>query len=144
MTVNVALLFAAAISLSPPMHVTLHAPHALLHLEVAATETTREYGLMNRTFLAPHTGMLFVFERDAEVTFWMKDTLVPLDMVFLSGSGRVRSVAAGVPASTADMPDAQIARRRAKARYVLELPAGEARRDGLRPGTIVHWEATAR
>jgi len=115
----------------------LHAPRATLRVEVAATETSRERGLMDRTTLAPHAGMLFVFSSDGPVEFWMKNTRIPLDMVFVGRDGVVRSVAARVPVVPAQTPDDAIPRRRGRAMFVIELPAGEAARDGLRPGVRI-------
>lgn len=112
----------------------VQAPNARLHLEIADNEAARERGLMFRTKLAPHSGMLFVFEHDDTVTFWMKNTLISLDMVFIGADRRVRAVSPSVPAATADTPDLQVPRRAGRARYVLELPAGEAAGDGLKPG----------
>ncbi len=60
-------------------------------------EAQREHGLMDRTAVAPHTGMIFVFDRDDAVAFWMKNTLVPLDMIFVGADGTVRRVSANVP-----------------------------------------------
>ncbi len=78
--------------------VVVHAPRADLTLEVARTEAQREHGLMDRTAIAPHTGMIFVFERRRRPSnFWMKDTLVPLDMIFIAADGTVRRVFANVP-----------------------------------------------
>lgn len=116
---------------------TLHAPRATLTVEIADTEPQREHGLMDRTALPPHTGMVFVFDQDGPVTFWMKDTLVPLDMVFVGANGVVRSVAARVPATKPDTPDDQIPRRPGNAKFVIELPAGEAVADGIRPGVTI-------
>lgn len=113
---------------------TLRAPHANLHLEIAATQSTRERGLMERTALRVHTGMLFVFPTDGPVEFWMKNTRVPLDMIFVGRDGVVRSVSASVPVVPPWTPDDRIPRRHGNARFVIELPAGEAARDGLRPG----------
>lgn len=118
--------------------ITLQAPRAHLHVQVASTEPQRERGLMGVRLLSAHTGMLFVFESDAPVEFWMKDTLVPLDMVFISNDGVVRTVAANVPVVSPDTPDNQIPRRDGMGRYVLELPAREARRDGLIPGAHLY------
>lgn len=112
----------------------VQAPKARLHLEIADNEAARERGLMFRTGLAPHSGMVFVFERDDAVTFWMKNTLISLDMIFVGADGRVSTVSAKVPAALPDIPDQQIPRRTGRAKYVLELPAGEAARDGLKPG----------
>jgi uncharacterized protein len=129
----------AAVAPSPapptPAPITVHAPKALLTLEVARTEAEREHGLMNRTSLAPHTGMVFVFDQDAPVEFWMKNTLIPLDMVFVGADGVVRDVAVNVPVVPSDTPDDKIPRRDGTALFVLELPAKEAAKDGIVTGT---------
>ncbi|MGB8151165.1 MAG: DUF192 domain-containing protein [Candidatus Cybelea sp.] len=114
--------------------IVVHAPNADLTLETARTEPAREQGLMDRTVLAPHTGMLFVFERDERVDFWMKDTLVPLDMIFIAGDGTVRRVFSNVPVVAPTLPDEQIPREGAPAKYVIELPAAEASADGIVEG----------
>lgn len=117
--------------------IALRAPAALLRVQVAATEAQRERGLMGVRKLAPHTGMLFVFDSDSPIEFWMKDTLIPLDMVFIGKGGIVRTVFSNVPVVSTDTPDNRIPRRDGIAKYVLELPAGEAARDGLNAGAIV-------
>jgi hypothetical protein len=114
---------------------TVHAPRHDLVLEVARTEAQREHGLMDRKILAAHTGMLFVFDADEPVAFWMKDTLVPLDMVFIGSDGRVRRVFANVPVVAPSLADDRIPRESATARYVIELPAGEAAADGIAAGS---------
>jgi uncharacterized membrane protein (UPF0127 family) len=114
--------------------IVVHAPKADLTLETARTEPAREQGLMDRAVLAPHTGMLFVFERDERVDFWMKDTLVPLDMIFIAGDGTVRRVFSNVPVVAPTLPDEQIPREGAPAKYVIELPAAEASADGIVEG----------
>jgi uncharacterized membrane protein (UPF0127 family) len=117
--------------------ITLHAPAAALRAQIARTEAQRERGLMGVASLKPHTGMLFVFDKDAPVGFWMKDTLIPLDMVFIAADGRVTSVAADVPVVPLDTPDSAIPERNGEGKYVLELPAGEAAHDGLRRGARI-------
>lgn len=114
--------------------VVVHAPKADLRLDVARTDAQREYGLMNRKSLPSHTGMIFVFPQDDNVAFWMKDTLVPLDMVFVGADGTVRLVDANVPTVPPSLPDAQIPLERGAAKYVIELPAGEASLDGIVTG----------
>ena len=114
--------------------VTVHAPRADLSLEVARTEAQREHGLMDRKSMQPHTGMIFVFADDEPVAFWMKDTLVPLDMIFIAADGTVRKVFANVPVVAPSLPDDQIPREAANAKYVIELHAGEAVRDGIAQG----------
>jgi uncharacterized membrane protein (UPF0127 family) len=114
--------------------VVVHAPHADLKLEVARTESQREYGLMNRTQLLPHTGMIFVFNADGPVEFWMKNTLVPLDMIFVASDGTVRRVFSNVKVVSPSLPDDAIPREGARAKYVIELRAGEAAEDGIVSG----------
>ncbi len=113
------------------------APHAVLHLEVADTSVKREYGLMYRSSLLSHHGMVFVFSFDGLQAFWMKNTLIGLDMIFVGSDARVRSVQANVPRSTLRMAESSVARRSGSAKFVLELPAGEAQSDGLVPGAPI-------
>jgi uncharacterized protein len=114
--------------------IVIAAPRAKLTLQVAKTEEQQERGLMSVTKLSAHTGMIFVFAKDAQIEFWMKDTLVPLDMVFVGADGKVRKVATNVPVVSVDTPDADIPRRSSQAMYVIELPADEAAPDGIVPG----------
>ncbi|MGC9991067.1 MAG: DUF192 domain-containing protein [Candidatus Cybelea sp.] len=114
--------------------IVVHAPKADLTLDVARTESEREHGLMDRRVVSPHAGMLFVFERDENVDFWMKDTLVPLDMIFIAADGTVRRVFSNVAVVAPTLPDEQIPREGAQAKYVIELAAGEASADGIVAG----------
>lgn len=114
--------------------IIVRAPDAALRVQVARTPDQRERGLMSVRRLAPHTGMIFIFDEDAEVAFWMKDTLIPLDMVFVGSDGSVRKVFVRVPVVSPRLPDAQIPLEQGNAKYVIELPAGEAAHDGLRAG----------
>ena len=136
---------AVAYALAPPATtaasslpvVVVKAPGAQLHVEVATTPEQQERGLMYRTSLPAHTGMVFVFPSDGPVTFWMKNTLVPLDMVFVGADGRVRTVYAKVAPAPPSMPDDAIPREAGEAKYVIELPAGEAAGDGIVPGIVL-------
>jgi uncharacterized membrane protein (UPF0127 family) len=114
----------------------IHAPRVVLRLAVATTALEREHGLMDVRDVPSGEGMLFAFA-DGDLTreFWMKDTLVPLDMIFVRADGRVSSVAADVPATTPQTPDERIPRRRGVGSYVIELAAGGAARTGIRSGT---------
>lgn len=129
----------ARLLVNPPHYpaITVHAPKATLRLEVADTEKKRENGMMLRRSVPAHTGMVFVFDADSIVGFWMKNTLVPLDMVFIGSDGSVRAVYSRVPASTLQTPDAKVARRDGEAKFVFELAAGEAALDGLVAGAHV-------
>jgi hypothetical protein len=134
--VLLAIVLASPLPAPQTLHaISIAAPKATLQLQVAATEEQRERGLMSVTRLPAHTGMLFVFDTDAPIEFWMKDTLVPLDMVFVAADGTVRSVYANVPVVPLSTVDAKIPRRGGTAKYVIELPAGEAADDGIVAGT---------
>jgi hypothetical protein len=105
-------------------------------VELADTPETQARGLMYRTSLPADRGMLFVFAEPRPVAMWMKNTFVPLDMIFLDGAGRVVDVAERTePLSTA------IIQSRAPARAVLEVSGGTARRIGLGIGDIVEHPA---
>jgi hypothetical protein len=120
-----------------PQHlptITITAPRATLTLQVALTEEQHERGLMEYRSLPDHGGMIFVFDSDGPEDFWMKDTLIPLDMLFVGADGRVRSIAANVPTVALDTPDADIPLESGVGKYVIELAAGEAARDGIAVG----------
>lgn len=109
-----------------------------IRLELAITPEERERGLMFRTSLPPDHGMLFLFERPARWTFWMKDTWIPLDLVFLDGSGTVvDTVASAAPCRAEPCPQYAPA---ADAMAVLELAAGTAAAHGVEPGTRLRFE----
>lgn len=130
-------LLAAAVAATPQSGlpvVVLHAPKADLRLELATTDAQLERGLMYRTAIAPHTGMLFVFQTDSPVEFWMKNTLVPLDMIFVAANGTVRKIYTDVPPPAPGAPDQEIPLEPGVAKYVIELGAGEAQRDGITEG----------
>jgi uncharacterized protein len=114
--------------------IRVSAPNHQLLLAVADSEKRRELGLMCARGLQPYAGMIFVFGKSGQWEFWMKHTLISLDMVWVDQNGRVTSVAAGVPASTVDTPDDKVAVRSGTGRYVIELRAGDAARAGLHSG----------
>lgn len=115
--------------------VEVSAPPVTLQLAVADDVPTREYGLMCVLRLRPQHGMIFVFSRESDWEFWMKNTLVPLDMIWLRADGTVTTVAVNVPSSTRTAPDATLARRRGRGVYVIELRANEAAADGIVVGS---------
>ena len=119
-----------------PSPIVVVAPKASLSVRVANTAVTREYGLMCVRSLAPRSGMIFVFsDGDQRRSFWMKNTLIPLDMVFVRKGGRVDSVSSNVPATTVATNELDIPWRYGVGTYVIELAAGEATRDGIVAGS---------
>lgn len=97
-------------------------------IEVADTDLKRSAGLMFRTRMGDMHGMLFVFEQTRRVSFWMKDTPMPLDLIFIGEDGRVTAVLPGEPFSTATIgPEAPV-------RFVLELKRGTAQKTGISDG----------
>ncbi len=103
-------------------------------VEIADDEEERQKGLMFRESLGADRGMLFDFGRPVPGSFWMKNTMVPLDIIFIGEDGRVRNVGANtIPFSTQPvLSDGPI-------RYVLEINAGQAATLGIDGGDkVVH------
>lgn len=103
-------------------------------IEIADTESKREYGLMNRTSLSGQSGMLFVFDHADTYAFWMKNTKIPLDMIWLDHDGRVVDVQTAVPCTSDPCPVYTPAH---SGLYVLELNAGSAHAIGLITGSMM-------
>ena len=103
-------------------------------IEIVDTEEKRAEGLMFRTEMAPDHGMLFDFKREQPVAFWMKNTYLPLDMIFVKADGRILSIAENTtPLSEAMVPSS------GPVRFVFEVVAGTSKRLGIAPGDrVVH------
>ena len=101
-------------------------------VELANTDAERSKGLMFRKNLPPGRGMLFDFHREQDITMWMRNTYISLDMLFIRGDGRILSIAENTePLSLRVIPSG------GPARAVLEVIGGTARRLGLAPGDRV-------
>jgi uncharacterized membrane protein (UPF0127 family) len=104
-------------------------------VEVARTPTEHERGLMFRRYLAADAGMIFLFDRPSVQTFWMKNTLIPLDMVFIDSDLRIVGIVANAEPQTETVRAVD-----EPSQYVLELAGGIAAKDGLRPGQRVEFQ----
>lgn len=101
-------------------------------VELANTPEQRERGLMYRKNLAPNAGMLFDFEESQVVAFWMRNTLIPLDMLFIDSVGRIVRIAERtVPLSETPISSGE------SVRAVLELNGGTAARLRIKVGDVV-------
>lgn len=100
-------------------------------IEIADDQPERSAGLMYRNFMPDDQGMLFIFDKTQQVGFWMKDTVLPLDLVFIDEDGVVRGVKEGKPLSEALItPGVPV-------RFVLELKKGTAARTGIEDGDVI-------
>ena len=101
------------------------------NVEVARTERTRNEGLMYRRYLPKISGMLFVFPHEDKHAFWMKNTYIPLDIIWINRLGKIVWVSENTPPCRVD--PCPIFKTPVAAKYVLEINAGLARKHGL------HW-----
>ena len=97
-------------------------------LEIADTEPLRNTGLMNRDSMPANHGMLFVFQEEIPREFWMKNTRIPLDILFLDGNGKV------VASKSMKPYDLNTTTSEAPAKYAIELNAGAATSSGVAVG----------
>ena len=107
-----------------------------LDVEVAQTPQARASGLMFRRALAPDSGMLFLFLPPQIAAFWMKDTLIPLDMLFIRVDGTIAMIAPQVQPNTLETVSAGT-----PVVAVLELKGGRAAELGIKEGDLVNWGA---
>ncbi len=103
-------------------------------VEVAKTSLERERGLMFRQSLGPDRGMIFLFDPPQSIAFWMKNTLIPLDMLFIGADGRVLNIIENAaPLSLSPRPSA------GDAAMVLEIAGGRASALGIKAGDKVDY-----
>jgi hypothetical protein len=107
-------------------------------VELAATPEQQERGLMFRESLAPDRGMLFPFDPPRPASFWMRNTLIPLDMIFIRPDGRIARIAA----NTVPLSLEPVAVQEPMA-AVLELAGGRSAELGIRQGDRVTWAGSA-
>jgi uncharacterized protein len=101
-------------------------------VELAVTDEERARGLMYRRSVPESYGMLFDFKREQEVTMWMRNTYVSLDMIFIQSDGRIRRIA-----ENTETESDKIIPSGGQVRAVLEVAAGTARKLGIEPGDRV-------
>ncbi|HYM62119.1 MAG TPA: DUF192 domain-containing protein [Thermoanaerobaculia bacterium] len=110
---------------------------ATIRVEVASDDATRTQGLMYRDRLPDQTGMIFLFPQSGDYPFWMKNTLIHLDMIWIDDQKRIVHVAHDVPPCKADPCPSYPPN--ATARYVLEVAAGVAAKHRLADGQLVRF-----
>ncbi|NRD90262.1 DUF192 domain-containing protein [Sphingopyxis sp. BSNA05] len=103
-------------------------------VEVAESGAEQAQGLMFRTRLAPDKGMIFPFPQDRIASFWMKNTVIPLDIIFVRRDGTIESIAANTPPYSLES-----VRSNEPVGAVLEIAAGRAAELGIGPGDTVTW-----
>jgi len=110
-----------------------HQGSATFNVEIAADDASRERGLMYRTSLAPDAGMLFEYPKPAPAVFWMKNTPLSLDIVFIKQDGTISTIAADtIPYSEDKIPSSE------PVRAILEINGGRAAALDIQPGDRVH------
>lgn len=106
----------------------------VIFVEWAHSEAERAQGLMNRRSLDLDRGMMFDFKGEHQIAMWMKNTYIPLDMLFIDKSGTVRAIARRTVPLSEDRIGSPF-----PVRYVLEVNAGTAERLNIHPGDHVRW-----
>jgi uncharacterized membrane protein (UPF0127 family) len=134
----------AATATSAPGMIDLQYDGGVLRVELAVTAAERSVGLSNRDSLAADAGMLFIFENPRMPRFWMKDTRIPLDMIWIGADKRIVEIDANVQPEPG-VPDGQLRRYGPDiaVSYGLEVNAGTAARLDLRAGSQLQFDAPA-
>jgi len=124
-----------ALERQPLTFLTGSGPRAIT-VEVADSEEERSTGLMFRRAIGEAEGMIFIYEREEDISMWMKNTYIPLDMIFVKRDG----VIARIEANTEPFSERAISAG-APVQAVIEMGGGSARRLGLKPGDRVDYPA---
>jgi hypothetical protein len=108
---------------------------AKIDVEVAINPTERTQGLMYRTKMEEDNGMLFIFERDDMQSFWMKNTIISLDILFIDSKGVINTIhKSTVPFSEKSLPS------KGKSQFVVEVNGGYCDRHGIKEGDLIEYK----
>jgi hypothetical protein len=110
-----------------------------VHVELARTDAEHAYGLMERSSLPAGRGMLFIHKQPSEYPYWMYQCKIALDIVWMDAEHRVVEIAADTPPCRGKASTCPNYGGHAEAEFVLELPAGSARKHGIVEGQVVHF-----
>lgn len=108
-----------------------------LYVEIADTNDERAYGLMNRASLPENQGMLFIFDNEQIQTFWMKDTYIPLDMIFIDAAGKI----VNIEKDTKPLQTSPTYSSIYPVKFVLEVNGGWSKDNGIILGNHVEIKA---
>ena len=117
------------------MPLTIHSANGrhLFTVQVAETPEEQEHGLMFYRSLGPDQGMIFPYDPPQNVAFWMKNTLIPLDMIFIRADGTIARIATAKPLDETTIPAGE------PVAAVLEIRGGRAAELGIREGDKAEW-----
>jgi uncharacterized protein len=121
---------------APTVSIDIGTRKLLFHVEVAVTPEQQERGLMYREHLATDSGMLFVAERPRHHTFWMKNTLIPLDMIFIGADQKIVGIVQNAEPQTLTERSVD-----GLSKYVLEIGGGLSAQLGIHAGQPVELQA---
>ena len=114
---------------------TDHKQLAKIDVEVASNPTERDQGLMYRSKMDEDKGMIFIFERDDMQSFWMKNTIIPLDIMFINSKGVINTIHKNtVPYSERPLPSKD------KSQFVVEVNGGYSDRHGIKEGDLIEYK----
>lgn len=116
-----------------PVTVTTASGAHVFQAELAASREAQGRGLMFRTEMGPDEGMLFPYDEPDIMSFWMRNTVIPLDLIFIDEDGTVINIAAGIPYNEESVSSER------PGIAVLELNAGRSEELGIAPGDKVEW-----
>ena len=121
----------------PVIDITITCADGSTHLvkaEVAEKEEERNHGFMERKNIPDGTGMLFIFEKEQILSFWMKNTPHPLSIAYIDSRGKIRNIYDMTPFSLTPIKSTS------SVRYALEVPQGWFEKNGINVGDTVSWE----
>jgi len=107
------------------------------NIQLAISESEQEYGLMQRKELAKNSGMLFIANPERVMKMWMKNTLIPLDMLFIDNAGRIIYIAQNTKPNSLDI----ISAGEVKSKAVLEISGGQAEKQSIKIGDKIIYKA---